>query len=224
MWPVCKKSSGQFWNNLQLGSILGNFGMTLMRGDKFEEAESCYFKACELFKNDEKLVGHLISSKINLSMVYTEQRNFEKVKSVMTEISELRRKYNLGNDASAILEGNALAYANQATGNLKGAEGIYQLLRDVYFEIPPDQRNIAHYAEVMLNYSGVLIAQNKHEQAIDNQLRTIMHLEENKVGDSVTVFRKNINLLYSLYLHKNLEIEAKALKQKYGRRNQVEAS
>lgn len=207
-----------------LGSILVNFGMALMKDDKIEEAESCYFRACELFKDDEKLVGHLISSKINLSVVYTAQRNFEKVKAVMKEISDIRRLYNLGNDTSAFLEGNALAHTNKAAGNLKGAEETYRSLQDVYFEIPLDQRNIAHYAEVMLNYSGVLIAQNKHELAIDNQLRTILHLEDNKIGDSVTVFRRNINLLYSLYLHKNLEVEAKALKQKYGHRGHIKTS
>ncbi|PZO35070.1 MAG: hypothetical protein DCE86_00265 [Flavobacteriaceae bacterium] len=198
-----------------LGTILSNYGMSLMREDRVEEAESCYLRACEIFKRDEKLVSHLVSTKINLSIVYTEQRDFSKVKSMMMEISELRSKYKLGNDASAILEGNALAHANEAAGNLKSAEGIYQLLSEVFFELPFSQQNILHYAEVMHNYSIVLLKQEKLQKAIDNQLNTIKLLEDNSIGDNVTVFKKNVNMLYMLYIKNDFYAEAEKLKEKY---------
>lgn len=198
-----------------LGTILSNYGMSLMRENRVEEAESCFLKACELFERDEKVVSHLVRAKINLSIVYTEQRDFKKVKLVMLELSELRRKHKLANDASAILEGNALAHANEVAGNLKSAEEIYQLLSEVFFELPSNEQNIVHYAEVMHNYSAVLLKQGKLEKAIDNQLNTIKLLEESSIGDNFPVFRLNVNMLYMLYLKNDFEAEAEKLKEKY---------
>lgn len=200
-----------------LGTIYSNLGMSLMRDDRLEEAENCYLKACKLFEQDKKFIGHLISSKINLSMLYTKQCDFEKVKSLMLELSELRSKHKLGNDASAILQGNALALANEAIGNHSGAMKIFSILGEVYFESPSNQRNIVQYAEVMLNYSRILFLQEKPIEAIENQLKTIRLLEENKIGDNVTAFRRNVDMLYTLYLKNDFEEEAEKLKEKYTR-------
>lgn len=199
-----------------LATVLCNYGLALLQCDRNKEAESAFLQAYEIFSNSiEAPVGHLMSCLNNLGMVYVRSSDFKKFKEVMMKIEELRKKYQLGNDESSIMQGNVIALANDRAGNYEDARKIYEILIEIYNELPSDKKNIIQFAVVMNNYSINLYCQNLMGEAIFNQSLIIMNLEKRSISRDLNVFRTSLDLLYTFYKENGDTEKAEKLKIKY---------